>query len=89
MVRDRGDLAPLQERGLGDWSAAWEGQARPGQAAGWGGLRDQACDLSRETKRPIPTAWGFGENSAEQDARCSRWNINDDVELENIVHVEV
>ena len=89
MVRDRGDPVPLEEGRLGDWSAAWEGQVRPGQAAGWGSLRDQARGLSRENKGPISTTWGFGKDSAEQDACCSRRNIDADVELENIVHVEV
>ena len=60
MVRDRGDPVPLEEGRLGDWSAAWEGQVRPGQAAGWGSLRDQARGLSRENKGPISTTWGFG-----------------------------
>ena len=57
---DRGDPVPLEEGRLGDWSAAWEGQVRPGQAAGWGSLRDQARGLSRENKGPISTTWGFG-----------------------------
>lgn len=89
MVREKGDPVPLEEGRLGDWSAAWEGQVRARQVAGWGSLRDQARGLSRENKGPISTTWGFGKDSADQGACCPRRNIDAGVELENIVHIEV